>query len=183
MKKTIKSSILFSAFLTLFLILPFSACIKDLNTENIETNIQKPLDDANKELISCLGFKSTNASSFGEYAHIEDNILISKETLKELANAKENTETNVLQTRQFVTGALVNMDKVNKVKVYIDAQITNSSNTDWYKAIVQALVDWNNVTNFRVKFSLTTSITTSNLTILLRSSLLPPQPNRHRRQK
>jgi predicted Zn-dependent protease len=170
--------------LTIMITISVASCKKEVGTENVKTNIQEPLDDANKSILSCMGFATSNAMNLGDYAHLEDDILISKETLTELANAKENSADNALQTRQYVSGALVSMNKVNNIKVYIDGQITNnSSNKDWNKAIEQALTDWNNVPNCSVYFSLTTSISSSNLAILYRSSpLLPANWNNYSKQ-
>lgn len=173
------------AYIFVFLLLgAFYSCQKEEASEIIQADADsgRPISAPYSDLLDCLGFDLAGSSESEEYVHVEGDMFIPKVSLATVMSAEEpHHDDQELDFRQhsFNEAALVNMTNVGQIKVYIDPAITNSSSGNihyqWYLPIIQALSDWKNVSFCRVNFSIITSISQSNLAILLDNHAgLPP---------
>ncbi len=114
--------------------------------------------------LECQGFDLAGAKLYDEYVVVEG-VAIRRDLISKNIEAAEQSPTNG-RTDQYVVSltptGVVDFSNVTNIKYYIHSSIANLTG-DWEGAIHDALDDWENISNCRVSFVETTSISSADI--------------------
>lgn len=128
------------------------SCNKDLGDVIVPHQPGPPMtarDSLILQDITSMGFAESSNVDMGEYFLVEGDIAFAKNE-HEPGKQKAHTE-------QASTHNQVKFSKQPNITVRVDASIPAFGSDNWRNEIAAALDDWNNITNCRIKFTLTTA--------------------------
>lgn len=126
---------------TLLAISLLSSCQLDEGMEDLE---RRKLDEATRSILD-LGFPEESIQEFEDFYLVEEDIIFPKK----LGPGDERSK------QAYVTTGLVDHGQVNDITVRIDASIPTTGVDNWWLEVQQAIVDWNNIGNSRLRFTYT----------------------------
>ncbi|TDQ07450.1 zinc metalloprotease [Pedobacter metabolipauper] len=126
-----------------------SSC-KKTDEPTAEASHKQAIDAATLSKIETLGYSTKEIKDLGAYYLVENDILLSKETLAKSKGIEKlmglDQGISQAQTPYLISGSYQN------VTISIDQSIWG--NSTWYSAVVQAVVIWNSTANSNIKLNL-----------------------------
>jgi Dual-action HEIGH metallo-peptidase/Bacterial tandem repeat domain 1 len=157
---------LIAGMVTWLAIFQFS-CNKDFEDVKVAPEPVRPLtasDSLVLQDIKAMGFAGSSIVDMGEYFLVEGDIAFAKDE-HDPGKQKAHTE-------QASTHKQVKFSKQPNITVRVDASIPAFGTDNWRNEIATAINDWNNVTNCRIRFTLTTA-SKADITFLSDGNSLP----------
>ncbi len=147
---------LFKSSLLFFLILFLASCTKNLDLNPNDSNDPSSLKTLKES------FGQSSIKSFGAKYLIQGDMVVDKSNvnlISEKISSKNNRASSIKSLQAYESKVTV-----NSISVYIDPSIT--VNSDWVNAINAAASDWNSISNFGLQFSVNTTNSTSDISII-----------------
>jgi hypothetical protein len=145
-----------SSLILFFLILFLTSCTKNLDLNPNDSNDLSSLK-ALKE-----SFGQSSIKSFGSKYLIQGDMVVDKSDINLISDkiSSKNNRTSNIRSQQAYESKVT----VNSISVYIDPSIT--INSDWVNAVNVATSDWNSISNFGLQFSVNTTNSSSDISII-----------------
>lgn len=130
-------------------ILLFYGCNKSESISQEEEESQRLGSDLS--FFKQIGFDPDSIKEIGEFYLIENDMMVSKERLKQAVTLHKNKSKDG-QTSQYRTFNLVTNYSDYNINVYVEQSIWTVSN--WYGGLVTAILSWNSIPGSNVKLHL-----------------------------
>jgi hypothetical protein len=126
------------------------SCKKDLEEEQGMPDAQPTTGYQVLQKIKSLGFADSSIVDMGNYYLVEGDITFSKD-----AHTHQHRPGGRID--QASTNSLISFSEQPNITVGIDASMPTSGTDNWRNEIATAINDWNNITDCRIRFTLTTA--------------------------